>query len=353
MRIGLYGMPTAGKTYILDKIDFMEVIVGSKLLRQYDPLFDQRDEAGREKDRKDVAELMMSKTEFIMDGHYAFGDEIAFTEEEGKMYEVYIYLYIDPSILRERMENSPKNQKYMKYDIESWQMKEIQGLREYCHKNNKDFYVVDNAPTNNNADANIVIEFIQSIRQGYSCYSLAKKISNSILKSAKEKDIYLFDGDKTLTIQDSSGAVLGYKTHLYDNNFYTGYHSWMQDKEFKNYKCPELKELPVEINEKILSKTRNQSFILTSGHKDIWQFISNQLEIPYFCGMAMSAETKYFITKILQENGKYVIAYGDGMNDYYMLKQADEGYLVTKPDGKISRSLKNVDLGGISIVRNK
>ena len=43
MRIGLYGMPTAGKTFIMDRIDFMEVIVGSKLLRQYDPDFDTLD----------------------------------------------------------------------------------------------------------------------------------------------------------------------------------------------------------------------------------------------------------------------------------------------------------------------
>ena len=35
MRIGLYGMPTAGKTHILNKIDFIEVANGSRLLREY------------------------------------------------------------------------------------------------------------------------------------------------------------------------------------------------------------------------------------------------------------------------------------------------------------------------------
>ena len=83
MRIGLYGMPTAGKTYVLDKIDFIDVVVGSKLLREYDPDFDLRDEAGRAQDRKDVANIMKQRDHFIMDGHYAFGDEIAFTEDEG------------------------------------------------------------------------------------------------------------------------------------------------------------------------------------------------------------------------------------------------------------------------------
>ena len=59
MRIGLYGMPTAGKTYILDRIDFIDVIVGSRLLREYDPDFDRRDESGKEKDRREVAELLL------------------------------------------------------------------------------------------------------------------------------------------------------------------------------------------------------------------------------------------------------------------------------------------------------
>lgn len=39
------------------------------------------------------------------------------------------------------------------------------------------------------------------------------------------------------------------------------------------------------------------------------------------------------------------------MNDYYMLKQADVGYLIPKEDGTISRSLKGKDLGGVDIVR--
>ena len=64
----------------------------------------------------------------------------------------------------------------------------------------------------------------------------------------------------------------------------------------------------------------------------------------------MAAETKFFITKMLQKAGKIINAYGDGMNDYYMLKQADKGYLVTKADGTVSKSLKGKDLGGIEFV---
>lgn len=127
MNTVLSGMKS--ESHILDKIDFMEVAAGSKLLREYDPEFDARDENGREQDRKAVAKMLMKKEAFIMDGHYAFGDEIAFTEEGGKMYDVFLYLYISPEILQERISASEKNQKYMKFDISAWQTREIDGLR--------------------------------------------------------------------------------------------------------------------------------------------------------------------------------------------------------------------------------
>ena len=56
------------------------------------------------------------------------------------------------------------------------------------------------------------------------------------------------------------------------------------------------------------------------------------------------------MTKKLKEAGKRVVAYGDGMNDYYMMKMADEGFLVTKQDSSISRSLKGKDLEGLKLV---
>ena len=351
MRIGLYGMPTSGKSYIMDRVDFMEVIVGSKLLRQFDPDFDTRDEAGREYDRRAVAQIMLSKDEFLMDGHYAFGDEIAFTEEEGEMYDVYLYLYIAPEILRERMLLSSKNQKYLKYDLNEWQNTEIRGLREYCHTHDKDFYIIDNPTTFSSENVDTVLAFLKDIKAGYSCAEFAKKCADAILEESASDVITLLDGDKTLTIEDSSNRAFGYTTHLYDGNFYTGYQAWKQNIEFETYSVHEPTAMPVSINKAVMDKLDNSSYILTSGHATIWGFISRQLNVPFFCGHQMSAETKYFITKILQSNGRKVIAYGDGMNDYFMLRQADKGYLVSKRDGTVSRSLKGRDLGGLELVR--
>ena len=351
MRIGLYGMPTAGKSYILEKINFMEALEGSKMLREICPDFDRQNDHQKGIIRRQLADTLEQKDSFIMDGHYVFGDQIVFTESDGRLYDVFLYLYISPDVLKARMDISDRNKKYLKYDVESWQRNEIEALREYCHRNDKDFYVVDNPPENVFVDISEVIAFIKAIVGGYSCLSYAKICAEKIMASTKSDTVTLMDGDKTITIEDSSHAVFDYSTHLYDGNFYTGYQSWKQTKEFEQYDFDDIRELPVDLNETVCQAINSDTFILTSGHERVWCYISNYLKVPFYYGVEMSAETKFFITKLLQKVGKRVIAYGDGMNDYYMLKQSDQGYLIAKTDGTISRSLKNRDLGGIVIVR--
>ena len=49
MRIGLYGLPSAGKTHVLEKIDFINVFLGSTCLKKLDPEFDVRSEEEKNK----------------------------------------------------------------------------------------------------------------------------------------------------------------------------------------------------------------------------------------------------------------------------------------------------------------
>lgn len=350
MRIGLYGMPTAGKTHILNQLDFIEVLSGSNLLHEICPEFDFQDEHGKNRTREDLAKMLQSKDTFIMDGHYSFGNQIAFTEMDGQLYDAILYLYISSDIVEKRMKKSEKNSKYVSYNIEKWQLNEIESLRDYCHENNKDFYVIDNPPDNFFDDVTEVIEFIKAIVKGFSCERFARRCVAQILENAESDVITLFDGDKTITNEDSSHVTFGYTTHIYDGNFYTGFQSWKQAREFKSYNLDDLNSIPVTYNEKVCRVLDKASFILTSGHEKVWETIADHLSVKSFVGIEMASDTKFFITKMLQEAGKTVIAYGDGMNDFYMLKQADEGYLVPKADGSISRSLKGRDLGGITIV---
>lgn len=349
MRLGLYGLPAAGKTYILDRINGIKVFHGSDMLFDINKDFYHMDEKGKKAARKELANSLLKENNFIMDGHYSFGDNVVFTKEDGKLYDAFLYLYIDPQVLKSRMEKSSKNRNYLKYDIKKWQNNEIEKLREYCHENNKDFYVIDNQDKGYFDDINIVLKFVYAVSKGFSCVNFAKEVANDILSISDFTDITLTDGDRTLIREDSSSLV-GYKTHIFDGNFYTGFQSFVHHENMMKY-TDASKKLPISeitYNDFVL-KHMDNGFILTSGQPDIWKNISEKIKRPVFFGNQMSADTKFFITKFLQKNRK-VRAFGDSMNDYFMLKRADEAFLIAKPTGEISSSLKNRNLEGIQIV---
>ena len=349
MRLGLYGLPAAGKTYILDRIKGIKILHGSEMLFDIDKDFHHMDEKCKKAVRKELANTLLKEDNFIMDGHYSFGDNVVFTKEDGKLYDAFLYLYIEPEVLRSRMEKSSKNGKYLKFDIKKWQNTEIENLREYCHEHNKDFYVIDNQDLGYFDDINTVLKFVYAVSKGFSCVNFAKEVANDILSMSDVTDITLTDGDRTLIREDSS-SLIGYKTHIFDGNFYTGFQSFLHHKNMIKYINTSKKtEIPdITYNEFVL-KHMDNGFILTSGQPDIWKNISEKIKRPVFFGNQMSADTKFFITKFLQKNKK-VRAFGDSMNDYFMLKRADEAFLIAKPTGELSSSLKNRNLEGIQIV---
>lgn len=358
MKIGLYGLPSAGKSYILNRIDFIKVYEGSVTMKKLFPEFDSLDENGKNNVRLKFASLLAQEDDFIMDGHYSFGDKIVFTTADGELYDVFIYLYISPEVLTNRMQFSEKNSKYLKFDIEAWQKNEVDALRDYCHRHDKDFFVIDNPDKGYFSEVSNVITFFQEIVKGYSCLNFAKDCADKILQESYDcEKVVLADGDKTISLVDTSQFIYGYTTHIFDNNFYTGYQAWSHGINFsENYLskrkiCPCNVIQEIELNKDVARLVRSNAYILTSGDGNIWSLLARRLECECFWGTAMSADTKYFVVKKLREAGKYVIAYGDSMNDYYMLREADEGYLIAKRDGTISRSLKEADLGGVHIVR--
>jgi hypothetical protein len=355
MRIGLYGLPTAGKSFVLDRVTGFETMAGSKLLKEMYPNFIRLSKYDKIRARKQLAINLNQYDNFIMDGHYAFGNEVVFTEADGNLYDVFLYLYIEPNILKKRMEESDRNRKYLEFDIAKWQLFEIDSLRSYCHEHNKDFYVIDNPEEGYFSNIDIILRFIYDIVNGYSCYGYAMECSKQIIEGIDELKVTLTDGDKTLIIDDSS-SMLGYNTHIFDGNFYTGFQSWRHTQEMERYLqqiCfddKSFKKFNIKYNLKVINQIAEPCFILTSGVKPIWEHISDVIGIIFFYGEQMSSDTKYFIVKALQNSGISVTAYGDSMNDYYMLKQANNGYLVLKNDGSYSRSLKGKDLEGILFV---
>ena len=153
------------------------------MLRELCPDFYASDEKRKNEIRRQLADSLKNNDNFIMDGHYAFGDTVAFTDNDGSLYDVFMYLYISPQLLEERMQASERNRKYLKYDLEEWQIREIECLRSYCHKHNKDFYVIDNPPENKFDDVKIVLDFIRAVVDGYSCSNYALQCADDIIKN--------------------------------------------------------------------------------------------------------------------------------------------------------------------------
>ena len=139
MRVGLYGLPTAGKSYILSAVRNLEVLSGSSLLKELAPNFQDLAEKQKDAVRQELALQLKQRDKFIMDGHYSFGDNVVFTEADGKLYDTFLYLYVDPEIISARMSDSTRNNKYLQYDIEQWQRFELESLRRYFMKTIRTF----------------------------------------------------------------------------------------------------------------------------------------------------------------------------------------------------------------------
>lgn len=349
----LYGLPCAGKTTLLNGLN-IKVINGSAELNNLSSgRFSELNEAEKNRIRVQYAELLAEmQGNLISDGHYAFPDKVVFTEADAKAYDVFLYLYCDPEIIRERLFNSEKNAMFSEISVENigkWQRYEIEELRRECHKRNKDFYVV------NDISSDELSSFIQSIENGFSSFRLAEEIVDQIKSVYPEPcSICICDGDKTVIKQDSFRVCSNnYITHAFDGDFYTGFQSIRFDSEIRGLQYDFEKIDSIESNERIYNEIINKNyFVISSGIGALWEWLSKKLVLKnVVADTLISADTKYFIVKLLQENGYTVTAYGDSKNDLYMLKQADYSYL--NIGERISRSLTNADTSGIKLIYDK
>lgn len=352
MKIALYGMPRAGKSTLMDQITDAKVINGGQeLMRICGGSFSDLSEEEKRQVRIKYTEFINSLEDkvIISDGHYSFMENIAFTEADGALYDIFIYLYCSPEVLKERYAASEKNSKFANESIETikqWQDFEIRSLREESHKRNKDFYVV----SDNETDHCSFHDFLAILRNGFSSFKLAYGISQKIMEShSKEIPLYIVDGDKTIIVEDSYRFCCNGKTKVFDGDFYTGYQSFLFERELQEASIDEAKISDIQINSEIYEKVENQNYIiLSSGIESLWNSIAKDKMLkmvyanPYIC-----ADTKYYIVKLLREQGYEIFAFGDSKIDLYMLREADKGTLYIGK--RISRSLKNESLSGLKL----
>lgn len=355
MKLVVYGLPCSGKTTLISSIANARILNGSSILNQL--------AAGKfaELSDKEKFNIRIKYTEYVnalddemvvSDGHYSFLDDIVFTKEDGDLYDVFFYLYCDPEIIVERINKSVKNSKYSDLSadvIKRWQKFEIDSLRDECHKRNKDFYVISD-----NNTASCFSDFLSEIKTGLSAVTTAKAIVSSIVdRYPNPCTIYLVDGDKTLIEQDSFRFCCNGRTTVFDGNHYTDYQSYLFKKETENLKDSFQDIEKICINKDVWDLIDGKEyFVLSSGIADLWDEIGRLLNITnIIADISVSADTKYYVAKILKTMGYKVIAIGDSKIDLYMLREADKGYLYIGK--RISRSLKEESIDGINLIYDK
>ena len=277
MKIALYGMPCAGKSTLMDRITDAKVINGSQELRRIcGGSFLELSEEEKHQVRIKYTEYINGLNDEIIvsDGHYSFMETVAFTEADGELYDIFIYLYCSPENLKERYALSEKNGKFAGESIESlrqWQEFEINNLREECHRRNKDFYVV----SDNEEEQNKFFDFLSLLREGFSSYDLATDICNQIMEQFNKQDIlYMVDGDKTIIIQDSYRFCCNGKTKIFDGDFYTGYQSFLFEKELQTASIDKSKIAEITINNEVYDIVASNNYVvLSSGIKDLWRVV--------------------------------------------------------------------------------
>lgn len=355
MKFALYGMPCAGKTTLLNALNGkIHIVNGSSWLNEFTGgNFSRLPENEKKECRIKYTEYLAGIVDehIISDGHYAFEDTVVFTDADGDIYDVFLYLYCEPEEILARMQISEKNQKFASLTVDvisAWQNREIEGLRLQCHKRNKDFYVIQSGKITETEFAG----FMDSILSGFSSYQLAFDLVEQIRKWFPSPcELNIVDGDKTLINEDSFRLCSpSFTTTVFDGNFYTGYQSYCFKKETSQLSFQYEKLQGCTLNKQVWNRVCNEQYVvLSAGITCLWKRLGEQLEVPYVLASPLiSADTKYYVVKLLRKFGYRVKGYGDSKNDLYLLKEADEGYLCLGK--RISRSLIDTDVSGLHLL---
>lgn len=357
MKVAVYGLPSSGKTSLIERIPNARVVSGRQELDILtDGKFSSMDEEGKRIARIQYTEFLSELKDpvVVSDGHYSFLENIVFTPCDGDVYDVIFYLYCKPSEIIRRCSLSDKNQKYSTLSeetIKQWQDFEIESLRKECHQRNKDFYVISD-----NDHSTSFYDFYNEVIDGLSTVANAREVALQISDRFPIKtntELYIVDGDKTIIEQDTFRYCYGGKTSVFDGDFYSGFQSFLYCQELKNIGPVPDSIKDINLNDDVWNIIKDKPYVvLSSGITAVWNSLKDVFGFSEVIADPMiSADSKFYIVKFLKEMGYRITAIGDSRNDYYMLKEANSGFL--RIGNRISRSLGNTDLTGICMLYNK
>ena len=369
MKYAIYGISCGGKDTFINKLlasgkfPGYEHPKGSETLNliaqgNFGKTFKELSSEDKDLVRVKYAAELSQKENILADGHFCFPKngsfEVVFTDSDAECYDAFFYLKAKPEVVKERIANSEKNQKYTNLtveDIAAWQDNEIAGLRAECFKRNKDFVVLDD-------DYESVLEFLTLYDANFKyvdAYQQACRLAG-ICKIFSSGKIALIDCDRTLVQEDTgtlffkaNNASLEPVKELFAGDIYSQYQFWKYQEMYRNFSVlPSVEQ--VYFNPIVTSKIeelQKQGFLIvgvTSGISDIWKEFHQENDVMdlILCsdsclGITISDLVKGYLSKILSRENE-VFACGDSMTDIYMLEAASQGVIYAP--GKIRSSVQ-------------
>lgn len=371
MRYVIYGLPCAGKDYLLSRMPFLQHIKGSEWLNT------QSDNRFRELSKEEQDDLRRQFIRYvngigtgnvIVDGHYAFpegdGYRQAFTDSDGDCYDVFVYLDTPVDIIHERIQSSDKNAIYSHLtisELQAWRDHEVSELFGEVLRRGKEFILLDN-------DVESIIRFMKGLADGsvLTAPQVSRMNADKVINAASGKRrIVLSDGDKTLTVEDLTKSVSipeELKVHkAFQGDKYTTYQFWKVRQPYASLNNLDDRYAPalsnVHFDKSILddlSKVDGLKVIVTAGLEDLW---SKAAVLSGVMDMAVGSKAngldnmsqlgKAYLCRYLKDAGFEVIALGDNMVDYYMLMEANKGYVIAHV--KKNASLQNTVQAGTKL----
>lgn len=364
MKIVLYGISCAGKDTLLN--DFLtentcfKHIQGSKRLSEisnekYGADFQKLSTETQNRIRRTLVSELRGMSNFVVDGHYCFPKdkefEVVFSDEDKKLYDVFLYLRVKPEDAFSRIAVSEKNRKFNNLSVEEiqkWQDKEISELKDICFVAHKEFIVLDE-------DFNKNLEFLKLYISTYpkmTAIETARRIVFQIKEQrSNTKKIALFDCDRTITKEDTTIPFFELNNgqnkllkEIFRGDVYSEYQFWRQQELYKDFSVyPDIKQFAYNncVLDKLesLKKEGYSIFGLTAGIYNIWNQIND--EKGFFIkvvGNNLQTDSvgiitdfvKGYVVELLQKDDYEVFSTGDSMCDIYMLEMA--GGLIWAPE---------------------
>lgn len=372
MKYAIYGISCCGKDTFINKLLASNKFKGyehpkgsdslnSIAMHVFEKNFKDLSDSEKNNVREKYAQELQQKKNIFADGHYCFPKdnsyELAFTAKDAECYEAFFYLKASPDVVKSRIANSQKNQKFATLstsDIASWQKKEISELRDICFKNEKDFIVLD-------SDFESSMKFIEHYTVNYksvNSYQQAARIAERCKSHIHgTKKIALFDCDRTVVQEDTgtdyfkaNNASLEPVKEIFADDIYSQYQFWKYNQLHKNFSTVPSTERfhfnPI-VMAKIDELRQSGYFIIgvTSGISGIWRKIFKERNIADMMvdsddalGITISDFVKGYLSKNLSKDYK-VFACGDSLTDIYMLESASHQGVIYAP-GKVRTSIQ-------------